>query len=107
MAWMTENSASQDVLTVVGYEDIEERGLAERRLVRREVDADQLGARVTAFLGSLRKVLGQQPDEIGPYKLDTISVTAEVSAKGAVGLLGTGTELAGKGGGSFSFKRTT
>ena len=38
---------------------------------------------------------------------ETVSVTAEVSAKGKVSLLGSGGELGGKGGITFTFKRST
>src|SRR5438876_8260633 len=104
---MTEKTTDPHMLTVVGFESIKERGLEDRRLVSRQVDAERLSEQVTLFLQSLETVLGNQPDQLGKYTLDAISVTAEVSAKGTVGLLGTGAELAGKGGLTFTFKRGT
>jgi hypothetical protein len=44
------------------------------------------------------KVIGVVPDAMGAFRVDEITFTAEVSAKGSVNLLGTGGEIAGGGG---------
>jgi hypothetical protein len=91
-------------LSVIGVEDVEERGIFERRIIRAEIDANELRDRVHAFLGAMEHVIGGVMTTVGRYRLETVSVTAEVSAKGKVSLLGAGGEVAGKGGLTFSFK---
>jgi hypothetical protein len=69
------------------------------------VPADQLAENVKTFLAGLQGVLSDPPDTTGSFKVDSITVTAEISAKGTLNILGTGGELAGKGGVQFVFKR--
>lgn len=96
-------------VAVIGYEVEEdvlvERGIVQRTLVRAFVDVEELEAQVTLFMGAMEKVIGNLTQQVGKYSLDTVTVTAEVNAKGGLGLLGTGAELGAKGGMSFSFKR--
>jgi len=78
---------------------------AEWKLGRSEVPVGELGHRVTAFLESMRDVITGLPDAFGSYELDQITISAEVSAKGQVSLLGSGGELAGTAGITFQFTR--
>ena len=100
----TQKNAPQTI-SVLGYEDAEERGIFSRKIARDVIDVDKLGNEVTAFMNAMQEVIGKLSEEIGNYHMETISVTAEVSAKGQVSLLGTGGEVAGKGGLTFTFKR--
>ncbi len=94
-------------LTVLGYEDDAEieRGVFERHLVRRAVDVQKLEDEVKSFLGAMEQIIGNLSQQVGNYSMDTITVSAEVNAKGKVSLLGSGGEVGAKGGLSFNFKR--
>ena len=94
------------VVSVLGYEEVPERGLFERRVVRDVIDAEKLGDEARAFMAAMEKVIAKLSERVGNYDLDTISVTAEVSAKGRLSLLGSGGEVGGKGGLTFTFKRS-
>ena len=77
----------------------------EWRLGRAEVPVDVFQARVTRFLESMRGVIAEVPAAFGNYQLDQVTISAEVSAKGQISLLGSGGELAGKPGLTFTFTR--
>ena len=97
---------SAQAVSVLGFEDTEQRGLFERRLVREVIDVDKLADEVSAFIGGMGKTIERLSAPVGDYHLDTVSLTAEVSAKGTLSLLGTGGESTGKGGVTFTFKRS-
>ncbi len=105
---MDTQTTDNKTLTVLGYEDDEgmDRGVFDRRLVRAVIDVDKLEAEMQNFFGVMGKVIGSLSQEVGSYKVDTITVSAEVSAQGKVSLLGTGGEVGGKGGLSLTFKRS-
>jgi hypothetical protein len=97
-----------DSLSVLGYEDDEEmeRGVFDNRLVRNVIDVQKLEDEVKSFLGALERIIGNLSQEVGKYRMETVTVTAEVNAKGKVSLLGSGGEVGGKGGLTFTFKRS-
>src|ERR1700682_5727818 len=93
-------------ITVLGYDDgPTERGFFDKRLPRRAIPVEQLQEEVKSFLNAMDKVVGSIGTHVGSFEMDTITVSAEVNAKGKVSLLGSGGEMGGKGGLSFTFKR--
>ena len=70
-----------------------------------EVPASTLHSRLNAFLQGLRTVFDSLPDDVGGLQLGSVTVTAEISAKGQVSLLGIGGDVTGKGGITFTFAR--
>jgi hypothetical protein len=62
---------------------------------------------MTHFLASMQSVISGVADRVGEYRLDEVVISAEVSAKGQVSLLGTGGEIGGNAGLTFTFKRVT
>ncbi|MEK7677803.1 MAG: hypothetical protein AAB676_18395 [Verrucomicrobiota bacterium] len=70
-----------------------------------QIDPDLLQAELSAFLEKMGTVIQKQPAALGQYNLDTITLSVEITAKGKVGLLGSGGEIGGKGGLTFTFKR--
>jgi len=70
-----------------------------------EVDVNKLKTHLNSFLQTMQSVVQSVPAKFGEFKLDTVTLTVEVSAKGTVSLLGTGGEFAGKGGLTFTLKR--
>jgi len=112
------NLAKSGGISVVGYADDmdidrdrdgdEDRGFFSRRkVVRQVVDVKKVEDEVKAFMGAMERIIGNLSNQVGNYSMETITVSAEVSAKGTVSLLGTGGEMGAKGGLSFSFKRST
>ena len=104
---------TDDVVRIFGLDDgsdgrPDRAGLFRRpdelRLGWGEVPADLLKDRVERFVATIRDVLDGVQGVVGNYRLEQVQVSAEVSAKGQVSLLGTGGELAGKSGFTFTFK---
>lgn len=100
------------VIRVFGLDD-SEAGRVDRRPFLRpddlrlgwgEVPVDKLRNRVETFLANMYEVLADLPATMGDYHLEQVQISVEVSAKGQVSLLGTGGELAGKSGLTFTFK---
>jgi hypothetical protein len=106
---MSDDPSGDPEITVLGMEDEDDRSLwwrpDEVRYGREVVSARALAERVEEFVDSMRTVLARLPEAVGQYEVDQITVAAEVSAKGKVSLLGSGGELAGKGGLTFTFKK--
>ena len=75
--------------------------------MRGKIDPETLKERLHAFLEALQEVVAGAPEKFGEFSLDTVTLTAEVNAKGQLSLLGTGGELGGKGGITFTLKRGT
>jgi hypothetical protein len=100
----TEPAATR--LSLIGLEEEEDErgGIFSKRLARAELDVGELKERLQAFLSAMEQVIGGVSAAVGRYHLESVTLTAEVSAKGTVSLLGTGGEMAGKGGLTFSFK---
>jgi hypothetical protein len=108
-----ETAAGQaDVIRVLGLEDTDperpDRSLKrpqDWRLARADVPVDVFRQRVIDFLDSMRTIIADLPQACGGYELDQVTVSAEISAKGQVSLLGSGGELAGKAGLTFLFTK--
>jgi hypothetical protein len=104
---MNENNT----ITIFGLEESEDRGLFDRlqdlRYGHGEVDAETLKERLGRFLQTMQELIQSVPGKLGEFTLDTITLTVEVSASGQVSLLGTGGQVAGKGGLTFTLKRPT
>jgi hypothetical protein len=98
-------------LEIVAREDFEDRALftrpAEMRYGKVRLDPRELQARLEEFLDSMREVINGIPARLGDFEVASVTLTAEISAKGSVNLLGTGGELAGKGGLTFTLHRQT
>jgi hypothetical protein len=111
---MSRKTKSQNPkIDIFGREDHDEalraglfETLQKMRYGRAAIDALELERRLRQFLEAMKEVVQKVPEHYGEYKLETVSFTAEISAKGAVSLLGSGGELSGKGGITFTLKRT-
>src|SRR3954447_1671908 len=75
------------------------------RMGWRPVPTGQLQENVTAFVRAMGEALAGVPAKLAGYSLDSIVISAEVSATGKVSLLGNGAELTGKGGISCTLTR--
>ena len=96
-------------IRILGLEDPDDRSLFRRadefRYGRSGVAIETLQARITAFLDAMQTLIDKAPEPQNGFALDQIQVAVEISAKGQLSILGTGGELAGKGGLTFTFKR--
>lgn len=103
---------SEEKIKVFGREDLggdDRTGVFERvanlRLGTGEVDKETLRRRLTSFLETLRDVIEGTPTFLGEFSVESVTLTVEVTASGSVGLLGTGGEVGGSGGLTFTLKR--
>ena len=69
------------------------------------LDVDVLAQNVGLFLGQMGTVLDKAPEDVGAFRLTEFTVTAEISAEGALSLIGTGLKAEATGGLTFKFKR--
>lgn len=115
---MTNSEEGQDgaqptisLITVANREDEEEledlareqeRGWRQRSrdLVVAETDigADVLGKRLNSLLLAFGESLKATPPSIANFQLAEVTIAIEISASGKVNIMGTGAEVAGKGG---------
>jgi hypothetical protein len=101
-------AGNEKTITIFGVEDRGDRSFVrpgEARLGKGELPAKELRGRVGSFLESMQEVIVDLPTGFGDFAMDTVTITAEVTAKGQVSLLGTGAEVSGKGGITFTFQR--
>ena len=75
------------------------------RFGTRQVDKDALRSQLSSFLSAMQDVLDDLPELLGGFAIEEVTLTAEVSASGSVSLLGTGAEVGGSGGLTFTLKR--
>jgi hypothetical protein len=69
------------------------------------VSKERLAANVQFFLAGLQDVFAHPPEQTGDFLVESISVTAEIAAGGALNILGSGGHASSKGGITFVFKR--
>lgn len=93
-------------ISIIGVEDKVDRSIQDRVFRRAEISAEELSQQIGRFLQKMETVVKGVPETLGEFKLDTLTITAELSVKGRVTLLAAGTEIAGKGGLTFILKRS-
>ncbi|WP_328879167.1 Pepco domain-containing protein [Streptomyces sp. NBC_00299] len=105
----TDVAKSPDAVRVLGLEDSDDRSLFRRpqewRVGRGEIPIDVFQHRVTGFLDSMRSIIAGLSVNCGEFQLNEVTISAEVSAKGQISLLGSGGELAGSSSLTFTFTR--
>jgi len=77
----------------------------DERFALRLVPVDTLRDQLANFLASMSEALTVVPNLLGPFEVEELTLSLEVTAKGSVSLLGTGGELGGTGGISLTLKR--
>ena len=75
------------------------------RYQRTKLSSDQLRDNLGEFLDSLEKVVQRIPGAMGGFSVETVTLSAEISAKGTVSLVGTGGEVGATGGIAITLKR--
>jgi hypothetical protein len=91
----------KNTILVVTNDQVSMRGRAPK-----EIEVEVLGKNINLFITQIGNILENTPDHVKKFRLSQITISAEVSAKGGLMLLGTGVETEGKGGVIFVFTRT-
>lgn len=100
-----------DEILVLGFDDSSGKdrifgvGRSQAKVARDKVSPEELKKRLDSFVSSMGDVVSGVPDKLADYQVNEISFTAEVSATGKVGLLGTGVDVTGGGGITITLTR--
>jgi hypothetical protein len=78
---------------------------SEARIGRRKIPAAALRDQIGDFVGTLDTVVEPVPETVGGFAIDSIELSAEISVSGQVSLLGTGGQVSGTGGITFTLTR--
>ncbi len=96
-------------IEVLGLEASEDRasffGRDSARYAREPVSVDALASRLRSFSESMKEVVQGVPETMGGFKVDEITLSIEITAKGTVSLLGSGGEIGGTGGITITLRR--
>jgi hypothetical protein len=76
-----------------------------RGAMPKELKVDVLANNVNLFLTQIEGVLANTPETVQKFQFAEFTVSAEVSAKGQLVLLGTGGEAGATGGITFTFRK--
>jgi len=71
----------------------------------RQLKVEELSVNVNLFLEQMSGVLEKTPEKLGGFQFVEFEIHAEVTAKGALAILGTGGEVGAAGGLKFVFRR--
>src|SRR5260370_4691167 len=91
----------EDTILIVTGEQVGTRGGGFKSL-----KVEELAANVQLFIKQIGNVLEQTPKTLGAFHFEELEVSAEITAKGSLAILGTGGELSGTGGLRFLFRRS-
>jgi hypothetical protein len=87
----------------------EETGIRRAGVVPRakELEVDVLADNVQVFMLQIEQILEKAPEDVGKgrFQLTEFTVSAEISGKGELALMGTGVEVGAQGGLTFKFER--
>lgn len=78
-------------------------GASTRRGRFSDVNVADLAKNVQSFVGQLSSVFDGVPETIGQFSFTEVVVSAEITGKGELSLLGTGASVEGKGGIQLKF----
>ena len=70
-----------------------------------QIDVGKLKASMQAFLDNVREIVGVGVEDVGPFRLTQISLSATISADGELKLLGAGVGMGLSGGLNFVLTR--
>ena len=71
----------------------------------KELKVEVLAENMSVFLTQIENILEKTPSDVGKFKFTEFTVSAEISAKGALVIMGTGVETTAVGGLTFKFER--
>lgn len=94
------NEIPDNIIIITSDEGVVRGGRATRLKV------DDLAENINIFLTQMNLVLEHTPQNLGKFQFVEFEVSAEITAKGSVALLGTGGEVGASGGIKFVFRRS-
>jgi hypothetical protein len=77
-----------------------------RGVLSRKLRVEELAVNVNLFIDQIGSVLEKTPDKVGKFQFVELELHAEITAKGALAVLGTGGEAGATGGIKFVFRKT-
>ena len=95
------NDQKDGKIWIITTDHVQTRG---RRSLK-EISTEQLSINISLFINEINKVLDKTPDKVGKFRFEEIEISAEISAKGTLALLGSGGEAGATGGIRFVFRR--
>jgi hypothetical protein len=72
----------------------------------KSLKVEELASNVQLFIKQIGTVLAQTPKTLDDFHFEELEISAEITAKGSLAILGTGGELGGTGGLRFLFRRS-
>jgi len=107
---MAKRENSKRIQFIGRSDESEDRGLSDyfsaKALRVATIDAAKLRNQLSAFLENMDEVMAGLSRTVLSLELDSVTVSAELSASGEVRLVGVGgAEVSGKGGLSFTLKK--
>ncbi len=85
---MNENAVGQ--IVVVTRQDTDESRSDRVRLVTKVLDVAELREHFESFMQQLQSIIAIGDEEVGPFRLNEIQFSAEITGNGEFKLLGTG-----------------
>jgi hypothetical protein len=92
----------KDIILVITGDSVSTRGSGVKPL-----KVDELSVNVNLFIEQMGNILEKTPEKLGTFHFEEFEVYAEVTGKGTLAILGTGTEVGATGGLRFMFRRSS
>ena len=92
----------KDTIWVVTGETVITRGGGMKQL-----KVEELAVNVNLFIEQMGSILEKTPEKVGKFHFDEFEVSAEITGKGSLAILGTGGEVGATGGLRFVFRRSS
>jgi hypothetical protein len=92
----------KDTIWVVTGETVVTRGGGMKQL-----KVEELAVNVNLFIEQMGSILEKTPEKVGKFHFDEFEVSAEITGKGSLAILGTGGEIGATGGLRFVFRRSS
>jgi hypothetical protein len=72
----------------------------------KQLKVEELALNINLFIEQIGNILEKTPDKVGNFHFDEFEVSAEITEKGSLAILGTGGEVGATGGLKFVFRRS-
>jgi hypothetical protein len=92
----------KDTIWVVTGETVVTRGGEMKQL-----KVEELAVNVNLSIEQMGSILEKTPEKVGKFHFDEFEVSAEITGKGSLAILGTGAEVGATGGLRFVFRRSS
>jgi hypothetical protein len=73
----------------------------------KQFKVEELALNINLFIEQMGSILEKTPEKVGKFHFDEFEVSAEITGKGSLAILGTGGEIGATGGLRFVFRRSS